>query len=175
MLAHQLPALPPLAGIRVRMPAALAWIDEPAPAVAEAPSVYLPIGPSNSLPASLPKVAARADEEIVVPAGVTFWGGQGPLEVIRFAGANRLMISFSYNGKHRIAEPYSLRRAGTGNLLLYRWEQGAGDIRAFKVAEISGLAVTERTFVPRYSIELSAIASAPTRAPRRTSSSSGRT
>jgi predicted nucleotidyltransferase component of viral defense system len=170
MLAHQLPALPPLAGIRVRIAAALAWIDEPAPTAGEAPAVYLPTGPSSSLPAPLPRLAAAADEEIVAPPGVTFWGGQGPLELIRFAGANRLMISFSYNGKHRIAEPYSLRRAGTGNLLLYTWEQGTGDIRAFKVTEISGLAVTERAFVPRYSIELSAIASAATRAPRRTSS-----
>lgn len=175
MLAHQLPALPPLAGILVRIRAALAWIDEPAAALAEEPSVYLPIGPSGSLPAPLPRVAAWADEEIVAPAGVTFWGGQGPLELIRFAGANRLLITFFYEGKARIAEPYSLRRAGTGNLLLYTWEQSAGDMRAFKVAGMSGLEVTERTFVPRYSMELSAIAWAPTRAPRRTSSSSGRT
>ena len=175
MLAHQLPALPPLDGIRIRMPAALAWIDEPAPALAEMPSVYLPAAPIAPSLAPLPRVPVRADEQNVAPAGVTFWGGEGPLELVRFAGANRLMVSFSYNGKHRTVEPYSLRRAGTGNLLLYAHEEAAGHVKAFKVAEISALAVTETTFVPRYSIELSGIAAAPTRAPRRTSSSSGRT
>ena len=108
----------------------------------------------------------RADEEIVAPAGVTFWGGQGSLELIRFAGANRLMIAFDYNGKHRVAEPYSLRRAGTGNLLLYALEESAGRVKAFNVGEISGLFVTDRTFVPSYSMELTSIASAPARAQR---------
>jgi predicted nucleotidyltransferase component of viral defense system len=174
MLAHQLPALPPLEGIRVRLMPALAWIDEPTPTAGEAQPEYVPAAPSAPMP-SLPRVTARADEEIVAPAGGTFWGSAGPLELVRFAGANRLMITFSYHGKHRTVEPYSLRRAGTGNLLLYAWEEAAGHVKAFKVAEISGFAVTERTFVPRYSIELSAIASAPARAPRRSSSTTGRT
>jgi hypothetical protein len=84
------------------------------------------------------------------------------------------MIEFSYHGVLRSAEPYSLRRAATGNLLLHAWEEAAGHVKAFKVGEISGLTVTERSFVPKYSIKLNAITSAPARAPRRASSSSGR-
>lgn len=159
MLAHQLPALPPLDGLRMRLPAALAWIDEPAHTLADAPAfATVPIA-APSVP--LPRVNTRQGEEPVAPTGVTFWGADGPLELVRFAGANRLMIAFAYHGTQRIAEPYSLRRAGTGNLLLYAWEEAAGHVKAFKVAEMSGLAVTERTFVPRYSIELSGIAQAP--------------
>jgi hypothetical protein len=166
MLSRQLPALPPLDGIRSRIPAALAWIDEPAPPMIPAPAGVSPAVQSFPSFVPLPRVAARADEEIVAPAGVTFWGGQGSLELIRFAGANRLMIAFDYNGKHRVAEPYSLRRAGTGNLLLYALEESAGHVKAFKVDEISGLSVSDRTFVPSYSMELTSIASAPARAQR---------
>jgi predicted nucleotidyltransferase component of viral defense system len=168
MLAHQLPALPPLDGIRIRIPTVLAWIDEPAPVVAE--PLVVPPAPIAVPPPRLPRVTARADEDVVAPAGVTFWGTASPLELARFAGANRLMIEFSYHGVHRSAEPYSLRRAGTGNLLLYAWEEAAGHVKAFKVGEISELAVTERNFIPKYSIELNSITSAPARASRRASS-----
>jgi predicted DNA-binding transcriptional regulator YafY len=67
------------------------------------------------------------------------------------------MITFSYHGKRRVVEPYSLRRPRTGNLLLYAWEEGESHIKAFKVPEMFGIAVTVRTFLPRFLIELSAI------------------
>jgi hypothetical protein len=171
MLGHQLPALPPLDGIRLRLLAAFAWIDEPAHFLADAPAVAtVPIAVP---PAPLARVSTREDEAPVAPAGVTFWGAEGPLELVRFAGANRLMVAFTYHGVQRTVEPYSLRRAGTGNLLLYAWEEAAGHVKAFKAAEMSGLAVTERTFVPRYSIELSGIAVSPVRAWRPAPRSSG--
>jgi predicted nucleotidyltransferase component of viral defense system len=175
MLAHQLPALPPLDGIKTRIPVVLAWIDEPAPAPIEAPPSFIPLTPRPPTSVSLRPVELRGGEEVVAPAGVRFWGGEGPLELIRFAGANRLMVEFQYHGRQRLAEPYSLRRAGTGNLLLYTWEEGAHDIRAFKVAEMSGLRVTNRTFDPRYSMELATISSAPARSQRRDSYSSAGT
>jgi predicted nucleotidyltransferase component of viral defense system len=154
MLAHQLPALPPLDGILSRVAASLAWIDEP---IAVAPATS-PLSPTLfPAPTPLEKLTASLDEEIVAPPGGTFWGSAGPLELVRFAGSNRLMITFSYHGKQRMAEPYSLRRAGTGNLLLYAWERGSGHIKAFKVREIFALAVTETTFIPRYLVEFNAI------------------
>jgi predicted nucleotidyltransferase component of viral defense system len=180
MLAHQLPALPPLEGIRSRMAASLAWVDEPVPFVPAAPSapVAPPPGPArfSSIPSRTPlaSVSASSEQEIVAPAGGTFWGSAGPLELVRFAGSNRLMITFTYHGKHRTAEPYSLRRAGTGNLLLYAWEEEDGHVKAFKVPEISRLAVTETTFVPRYLIELNAIGSTIRSATRRSATSSRR-
>jgi hypothetical protein len=156
MLAHQLPALPPLDGIRSRVAAALAWIDEP---ITAAPTASPPSPPPFPASTPLKKISASPDQEIVAPPGGTFWGSAGPLELVRFAGSNRLMITFSYHGKQRVAEPYSLRRAGTGNLLLYAWESGSDHIKAFKVPEIFGLAVTETMFAPRYLVELNAVGS----------------
>jgi len=158
MLAHQLPALPPLDGIRSRVVVSLAWIDESVVSAPTAPPVF----------------PASPDQQIIAPAGGTFWGSAGPLELVRFAGSNRLMITFSYHGKPRTAEPYSLRRAGTGNLLLYAWEEEDGHVKAFKVPEMSGLAVTENTFVPRYLIELNAIGSTKRSGPRQSASSPGK-
>jgi predicted nucleotidyltransferase component of viral defense system len=174
MLAHQLPALPPLDGIRSRMAASLAWVDEPVPLGPAAPSAGPARFSSIRSRAPLASVSASSDQEIVAPAGGTFWGSAGPLELVRFAGSNRLMISFTYHGKHRTTEPYSLRRAGTGNLLLYGWEEEDGHVKAFKVPEISRLAVTETTFVPRYLIELNAIASTVRSATRRSATPSRR-
>ena len=158
MLAHQLPALPPLDGIRSRVVVSLAWIDESVVSAPTAPPVF----------------PASPDQQIIAPAGGTFWGSAGPLELVRFAGSNRLMITFSYHGKPRTAEPYSLRRAGTGNLLLYAWEEEDGHVKAFKVPEMSGLAVTENTFVPRYLVELNAIGSTIRSGPHHIASSPGK-
>jgi hypothetical protein len=118
----------------------LAWIDEPA--------TSLPVAPE--LP---PFRLGPPLETTIAPRGGHYWGAGQRLEVVRFAGANLLMVEFSYSGKHRIVEPYSLRRKGTGNLLLYGWEQGAGTIKAFDTAKIRDLAVTNTPFVPRYRIE----------------------
>lgn len=142
MLAHQLPQLPKLDPMLGRAANLLGWVEVAAPL----PSMGL-----RPVPAMGP-----AGQEIVAPAGIRFWGSGSALERIRFAGANRLMIEFSYDGKHRIGEPYSLRRASTGNLLLYVWESGAAHIRAFKVAELGIVRVTDSGFAPRYRIEFAA-------------------
>lgn len=136
MLAHQLPQLPPLDSLLARLPALLGWVDVPAP-----------------VPQPAPVAAMAADHASIAPSGIRLWGTAIPLEVVRFAGANRLMIEFSYHGKHRIAEPYSLRRAATGNLLLYAWEQDATHIKAFNVADVTALRATNLPFTPRYRVE----------------------
>jgi predicted nucleotidyltransferase component of viral defense system len=136
MLDHQLPELVPLDNLLPRVPALLAWIDTDAPL----PAAALPRVPMHPAEAALPSTQ--------------YWGIGVPLEVIRFAGSNRLMVEFTYHGRHRLVEPYLLKRAQTGNLLLYGWESGAGHIKAFKVAEISGLSSTRSPFQPRYRIEV---------------------
>jgi hypothetical protein len=80
------------------------------------------------------------------------------LEAVRFAGANRLLAEFTYHGKLRRVEPYSLRRAQTGNLLLYAWELASGQVKAFNVAKMSGLRATGTPFTPRYRVEFTATA-----------------
>ncbi len=139
MLAHQLPQLPPIDGALERLPRLLAFLEAPAPIPGQ----------------TLSPVPARRGEAVVAPHGGQFWNAGVPLEVVRFAGANRLLIEFNYQGRLRRAEPYSLRRPKTGNLLLYAWEQEAGSIKAFKVSEVRDLRATQISFVPRFRIEFS--------------------
>lgn len=156
MLGHQLPMLPSLDSLITRLPRLLTWIDLPAAVMPDA-ALATP---------------SRAEGEVVVaPQGIRSWGTGLRLETIRFAGSNRLMIEFDYNSRHRIAEPYSLRRAETtGNLLLYAWEDGATHIKAFIVGKMSGIRVTNQGFTPRYRIEFTA--TGPALVPR-TSTSAG--
>lgn len=152
MLGHQLPQLPPLDGVLGRLKLLLSWLDPAAPPP----------------PAPLPAVASEAGSVLVAPAGVAYWGGGSPIETIRFAGASRLLVEFGYHGRVRLAEPYSLRRAQTGNLLLYAWEHDATNIKAFSVAEIRSVRVTGTAFTPRYRVDLTAAGSlsVPSAAPR---------
>ena len=51
-------------------------------------------------------------------------------------------------------EPYSVRRAETtGNLLFYGWEEAAGHIKAYKVADMQNVDPTGISFTPRYRVE----------------------
>ncbi|MDR3774943.1 MAG: nucleotidyl transferase AbiEii/AbiGii toxin family protein [Terracidiphilus sp.] len=141
MLAHQLPALPELDLLLGRLPDLLGFLEEASMIVEEVQAAA---------------VAPSAGEVLISPVGIRYWNVGAPLEMIRFAGSNRLMIEFLYSAKHRRAEPYSLRRAqSTGNLLLYAWEEASGQVKAFNVAKISSLRVTGQSFDPRYHIELS--------------------
>ncbi|MBI4543714.1 MAG: nucleotidyl transferase AbiEii/AbiGii toxin family protein [Gemmatimonadetes bacterium] len=143
MLAHQLPMLPDLDAVLARLADLLLWIEAPVAAPAEV---------------ALPTVPMAAGATLLAPAGIHYWGTGVPLETVRFAGANRLLIEFDYSGTRRVAEPYSLRRAeSTGNLLLYAWEEGAAHIKAFNLDRISDVRATSRSFEPRYRIELSAV------------------
>lgn len=140
MLEHQLPKLPPLDAILERLGGLFGWLD----GVAASPGVILP------------SVQVGAGQELVAAAGLTYWGSGLQLEAVRFAGTNRLMVEFTYNGQHRVVEPYSLRRAGTGNILLYAWEVSSGQIKAFNTAKIERLRATTIGFSPRFQIEFGA-------------------
>lgn len=139
MLAHQLPSLPTVDGILEELPGLLAWLESPAAVLPGAALDLAPIPPGH---------------QPIVEPGIRFWGGAAPLEVLRFAGANRLLVEFDYSGRQRTAEPYSLRRAGTGNLLLYAWESGATHIKAFDVSKMGNVRPSGRSFSPRYRVEL---------------------
>ncbi|HLC26693.1 MAG TPA: nucleotidyl transferase AbiEii/AbiGii toxin family protein [bacterium] len=156
MLAYQLPSLPDLDTLLRRLPSLLRWIDQPSASLPEL----------MRAPAPIP-----AGTELIAPAGIRYWGTGLPLETIRFAGANRLLIEFDYDGRHRSVEPYSLHQARTGNILLYGWEQGSTHIKAFNTAKIDNLRVTSNGFEPRYRIEFSS--AAPLSIPPSSSSSHG--
>lgn len=135
MLGHQLPALPPIGAMLARLDEILSWLD-------------------SVTPAGEPPRLANAEGTPVAPRGGHFWGVGESIERVRFAGANRLLVEFLYRGKRRRAEPYSLRRRGTGNLLLYAWEVGATTIKAFDVSRMTMVNVTNVPFAPRFRVEL---------------------
>jgi predicted nucleotidyltransferase component of viral defense system len=141
MLAHQLPALPNLDAMLSRLPAVLGWLD----------------APSKPLPETqLPQVPIAAGLTPIFAPGIRYWGAGSPLEAIRFAATNRLLLEFEYHGQHRQVEPYSVRQAGTGNVLLSAWELAAGHIKAYKLDEMYSVKAMGATFSPRYQVEISA-------------------
>jgi hypothetical protein len=144
MLGHQLPAVPDLEVVLGRLAGVLRWL-EPVSAVA---APRRPLERATAGRGPLPP--------LVAPRSSTLWGVGLPLDTVRFAGANRLLVALTCHGRRCIVEPYSLRRPRTGNLLLYAWERDSAQIKAFNVAEIQGLELTSEPFVPRFRVELTA-------------------
>lgn len=154
-LKHQIRVLPPVDEFLAALGEALRWL-------------FLS-GHPVTVPASLP---TKGDEERVPietfatprPAGVrSIPTPARPLgsrmDRMRFAARNRLLANIRYHGVGRLIEPYSLRRPATGNLLLYAFEvrRGSGSgggIKAYKVAELEDVTVTDQPFRPRYLVEL---------------------
>jgi hypothetical protein len=151
MLAHQLPILPKLEDLLKKIPDLMKWIDG-----------VTQVGSASQLD------PIQNQDRVESPVGIQFWNTNLPIENIRFAGANHLMIEFTYHGKTRLVEPYSLRRPTNGNLLLYAWETSAGQIKAFKIEEMTNLRVTDTSFEPRREIDMTpqaVFSTAPLRAP----------
>lgn len=146
MLAHQLPELPPFDGFWAELPEVFDWLY----ARTEQPV--------------LKAVAVSRDVDATwrVPAMASSWRGLGigvPLEVIRFAAANRLCVQLQYRKEsgemtRPVIEPYSLRRTREGNYLLYGVKVDTGEDRSYRVDRIQGATATQRSFRARYLVEL---------------------
>ncbi len=148
MLGHQLPVLPPLEGFVSELPALFDWLE------------------GRSVPAALPAIPSRervAPTWAPPPTAWTFGGGRR-LESIRFAAINHLCVDLGYGGKHRLIEPYSLRRTQEGNLLLMALHADDRAVRSYRVDRIQSIRVTNRPFTPRYAVEFAA-AGAPAAPP----------
>jgi predicted nucleotidyltransferase component of viral defense system len=150
MLAHQLPELPPFDAFWGELPMLFTWLEnEP-----------VPVPP----PPVIGSGRHAIDATWRAPTMAGSWRAQGvtaPLEMIRFAAANRLCVELDYEdeqGKRstRAIEPYSLRRTKEGELLLYAVRRQDGQDRSYRVDRIIGARPTKETFSPRYLIELSA-------------------
>jgi predicted nucleotidyltransferase component of viral defense system len=139
MLAHQLPALPPLQDFWAELPLLFAWLDGTA-ALEDLPR--LPSGTGE-------------DEAWSPPPTVWTWEAGVPLETIRFAGANRLCVELDYQGTTRTVEPYALRRTRDGNLLLRAVRADTREPRSYRVDRMQGIRVTTRAFRPVYAVEFS--------------------
>ena len=153
MLAHQLPELPPFDGFWAELPDVFDWlhcrVDQPVMAGVA--------------------VTADTDTSWRMPAMASSWRSLGigaPMEVIRFAAANRLCIQLDYrkeNGERvqPVIEPYSLRRTRDGNYLLYGVKADTGEDRSYRVDRIAGATVTQRAFAARYLVELTETGTQP--------------
>jgi predicted nucleotidyltransferase component of viral defense system len=144
MLAHQLPALPPIDSFLAALPEFFGWL-------AGTPrTVVLGTHP-----------LAGGTEVIRAPSrSIGFGVRNAPaIETIRFAAANRMCVDLEYRderGRHgtRIIEAYSLRRTQAGDVLLMAVRSDSGEPRSYRIDRILSARATDRTFVARYPIEL---------------------
>jgi predicted nucleotidyltransferase component of viral defense system len=136
MLAHQLPALPPLDQFLDELVHLFAWLD-------------------GAAPEALAPIALADDEEPgwAPPPTTATWGTGIPLEAVRFAAVNRLCVELGYQGSYRLIEPYSLRRTRAGNLVLHALRADTREHRTYRVDEIQSVRVTNTPFRPVYAIE----------------------
>ena len=149
MLAHQLPVLPSFESFWNELTDVFAWLYE------EKPTSTLTAVPSFG--------RDQIDSSWRPPAMATSWRSMGvsaPMEIIRFAAANRLCVSLDYRNEQgrrdvRIIEPYSLRRSSEGNLLLMAVKADTGEVRSYRADRIVSASATGQSFVPKYAIELS--------------------
>jgi hypothetical protein len=141
MLGHQLPRpLPAFADFWVTLDEVFAWLG-------------------GAVTPAVPQRADRADLDPtwVAPRAITSWRRGFPFELIRYAGANRLKVDIDYRAEDgrwgpRRVEPYSLRRAKNGNLLLFVVND-RGQLRGYLVDRIVGVRPTDETFRPRFLVE----------------------
>jgi len=140
MLGHQLPALPPIDEFMDAVSKVFAWLEG---------------APTPSLE-PVPSGREQLEPDWAAPPTMTRWPNRAPLEPIRFAGANHLLVALGYQGSTRLVEPYALRRSKAGKLLVYAIKVETGEIRAYRVDRIESVRVTDTAFDPRYTIELAA-------------------
>lgn len=160
MLDHQLPALLPVSSFWNALPEIFAWLE----------GVIAP---------QLPRMAFGAEDAVIrervvtLPTGAK---GQTFIELVRFAATNRLLVEIDYRDKDgnrstREIEAYSLRRSKAGAVLLMAVRADNGQSRSYLVERILGVTPTQKTFTPRYPIELSP--AGPQSIPRLSNLSSG--
>jgi predicted nucleotidyltransferase component of viral defense system len=140
MLGHQLPVAPPVHGFLDELPQLFGWLDGTV--------VFEQVAPLPS--------AADEDTSWSPPPTVATWRVGIPLESLRFAATNHLLVELVYDGRTRLIEPYALRRSRTGRLLLHAERADGSGHRAYGVDKITGLRATTTPFVPRFPIEFSA-------------------
>lgn len=148
MLAHQLPQLPPFDSFWNELPAVFMWLESGAvrPVMTPAPA-------GAGVEVLRPRFGGLVN---VVP-------NASIMERIRFAAQSRLLVELSYvrlDGQSRqpTIEPYSLRRSQSGDVSLAGFDVEDERIKLYRVNRITAVRVLDRTFAPRYAIELSPLA-----------------
>lgn len=139
MLGHQLPVLPPFQQFWDELTLLFEWLE------------------GRREEAALLPIPAGRDEEVEwsPPPTISTWRNGVPLETVRFAASNRLLVELGYQGSLRVIEPYSLRRTRDGNLLLHAIRAVDREPRAYRVDKIESVRATTTPFRPVYAIEFS--------------------
>jgi predicted nucleotidyltransferase component of viral defense system len=165
-LGQQLPALPPLEPVLEELPILFAWIDGDVEEIESIAITY----------------ASDEDASWSPPPSVSTWGIGVPLETVRFAAANHLLVELAYQGRTLLVEPYSLRRTLAGALVLHAERADGSGHGSYPVDQIERLRATTTPFRPKLPIDFSAhgplhtppryrtLTSSATRDPRATSS-----
>jgi predicted nucleotidyltransferase component of viral defense system len=141
MLGHQLPnPLPPFADFWSTLEDVFAWLAG-----------------TSSGPSLQRAAIGDLDPTWVPPKEITSWRMGVPLELLRYAGTNRLRVEVDYRAERgrqgpRVVEPYSLRHTRDGNLILFVVND-YGELRGYRVDRIAHIRPTTTTFVPRYVVE----------------------
>jgi hypothetical protein len=141
MLGHQLPRpLPPFADFWSTLDDVFGWL---------AGTLQI---------AQLPRATlGNLDPGWQAPAAITSWRRGVPLELLRYAGVNRLKVDIDYQAENgrwgsRRVEPYSLRYTQDGNMILFVVNE-SGQLRSYRVDRIVGIRPTTATFTPRFLVE----------------------
>lgn len=140
MLDHQLPSLPGFGHFWATLEELFAWLEG---------KVALTTLPRAEM--------GKLDTEWRAPQSMTSWRSGAPLELIRFAGANRLRVQIDYRAEKgrqgpRIVEPYAFRRTQDGHVVLFVVND-RGLLRSYRTDRIVLVAVTRQSFLPRYRLE----------------------
>jgi predicted nucleotidyltransferase component of viral defense system len=141
MLGHQLPEpLPPFASFWSELGDVFNWLSGTTPV------------------RQLPRASfGDLDPGWQIPQAITSWRRGIPLELLRYAGVNRLRVEVDYraeNGRQgpRRVEPYSLRRTRDGNLVAFVVND-RGQLRSYRIDRIARIRPTTETFTPSYQVE----------------------
>lgn len=140
MLGHQLPHLPDVARFWEELDTGFDWLGG------------APVRPLDRTP-----TRTGIDLTWEPPRAMTAWRYGAPLELIRFAGANRLNVEIDYQAAEgrqgaRVVEPYSFRMTQDGDLLLYA-VNNRRQLRSYRFDRITGVRILDDSFTPRYLVE----------------------
>lgn len=140
MLGHQLPHLPNVARFWREIDSVFDWLAGG------------PVRVLDPIPISI-----EIDPNWVPSPAMTEWSHRVPIELIRFAGANRLRVEIDYRAEEgrrgaRVVSPYSFRSTKDGFLLLFVVNDH-GRLRSYRVDRIAGVRVLDEPFIPRYRVE----------------------
>lgn len=138
MLKHQLPALPPMESFWNDLEPFFGWLEGEL-------RVEQLITP-DSIEGRIFQVGSAEYRDV----------NMSVLNKIQFAAANRVCINLQYNHKVRIVEPLSFREANSGNKLFYGYERDADHIKAYTIAKIQAVEITNTPYMETSPVEISA-------------------